>query len=365
MHCVHVLIKKKDVLEDLLLSDKVPYLNIFPKTRGGSKISMAKTILTRNFKLMKYCLKQKPNLLIGTSVENSHIGKLLGIPSINVNEDDHNVVPLYSQLSYPLSNTILSPTSCVNGRWEHKTIHYEGFHELAYLHPDIFTPNLDIVEKYFNPAKPYFLIRFAKLNAHHDKGIEGISNKMAHDIIKLLEPHGNVYISSEKPLPTELAKYALNVQARDIHHIMAFAALYIGDSQTMAAESAILGTPFFRCNDFVGKIGYLNELEHKYKLGFGIRPKDSQLLFPILSSALKNHVFLSDFGERHESLISEKINLTEFLIWFISNFPKSKSIMMQSPSFQNRFKSKLSYTSTNITPVRLKLSRNYRDRIVI
>ena len=39
----------------------------------------------------------------------------------------------------------------------------------------------------------------------------------------------------------------------------------------MAAEAAVLGTPGIRFNDFVGKLGYLEELEHKYKLTFGIK----------------------------------------------------------------------------------------------
>ena len=55
-----------------------------------------------------------------------------------------------------------------------------------------------------------------------------------------------------------------------MHHVMAFASLYIGDSQTMAAEAGVLGVPFVRFNDFVGRIGYLRELEDVYQLGFGV-----------------------------------------------------------------------------------------------
>lgn len=51
---------------------------------------------------------------------------------------------------------------------------------------------------------------------------------------------------------------------------VAFASLYIGDSQTMAAEAGVLGVPFVRFNDFVGRIRYLRELEDKYRLGFGV-----------------------------------------------------------------------------------------------
>ena len=104
-------------MEDLLDADGIPYRNIFPKTRGNSHFEMGRTIMKRNALLFQHCLRNRPDLLIGTSVENSHIGKVLGIPSINVNEDDHDVVPMYSKFSYPLSHTILAPNPCSTGRF--------------------------------------------------------------------------------------------------------------------------------------------------------------------------------------------------------------------------------------------------------
>lgn len=336
-HEVSVLIKKKDVLEDLLESEGMPYINIFPKTRGASKFEMAKTIMKRNLKLFNYCVKNKPNLLIGTSVENTHIGKLLGIPSINVNEDDHDVVPLYSQISYPLANTILCPVSCSTGKWEHKTIHYQGFHELSYLHPNNFTPRPEIAKQYISLEKPVFLIRFARLNAHHDKGIRGINSKVAHRIIEKLKPYGNIYISFEKGLESDLEKYRINIDPADIHHVMAFTDLYLGDSQTMAAEAGVLGTPFIRYNDFVGKIGYLNELENKYKLGYGISPSEPGDLFSTMNYLLNLPSMKAKFKARRLKMLNDKIDVNQFLIWFIEHFPNSKSIMMQNPSYQYKF----------------------------
>jgi anthranilate/para-aminobenzoate synthase component II len=64
-----------------------------------------------------------------------------------------------------------------------------------------------------------------------------------------------------------------------MHHVMAFASLYIGDSQTMAAEAGVLGIPFIRFNDFVGRISYLDELENKYELGYGIKTNEEEKLF--------------------------------------------------------------------------------------
>ena len=74
-----------------------------------------------------------------------------------------------------------------------------------------------------------------------------------------------------------------------MHHVMAFASLYIGDSQTMAAEAGVLGVPFVRFNDFVGRIGYLRELEDIYHLGFGIHatplPNSDLQLVPYLNNS--------------------------------------------------------------------------------
>jgi predicted glycosyltransferase len=47
--------------------------------------------------------------------------------------------------------------------------------------------------------------------------------------------------------------------------------MYIGDSQTMTAEAAVLGTPAIRFNDFVGELSYLEELEYTFDLTYGIK----------------------------------------------------------------------------------------------
>ena len=118
---------------------------------------------------------------------------------------------------------------------------------------------------------PFFIMRFASLNAHHDSGIKGINTEIAQRLIDILAPHGTIYITSERPLEPQFEQYRIRINPLDMHHVMAFASLYIGDSQTMAAEAGVLGTPFIRFNDFVGRIGYLRELEDVYQLGYGIK----------------------------------------------------------------------------------------------
>jgi len=319
-HDVFILIKKKDILENLLKNDGREYFNILPKGRKDNTLSILMGIVKRDFRLFTFCLKHHPDILMGTSAEIGHVGSILNIPSINFNEDDASVVPKFATISYPWNTLILSPDVCYNGKWEKKSIKYNSYHELAYLHPDNFKASRDIADKYVNTSETFFIIRFAELKAHHDKGISGITNDLAMDIIEILQRHGKVYMTSERELPDYFEKFRLSIDPVDIHHVLSFASLYIGDSQTMAAESGVLGVPFVRYNDFVGKIGYLEDIENKYKLGFGIKPPNSNLLLNkieyLLNLENRNKIFI----DRKNNMLKDKIDFTKFINNFIVTY---------------------------------------------
>ncbi|MEO8398657.1 MAG: hypothetical protein ABI550_02455, partial [Ignavibacteriaceae bacterium] len=221
-----IVIKRKDVLEDLLKSAGLNYYNVFPKERKDDKFSIALSLLRRDKEVFKIALKEKPNLMIGTSPEITHVGKLLRVPSIVVNEDDADQVKFFAYFSYPFADTIFVPSSCRVGRWKDKTVFYEGYHELAYLHPHYFTPDKLKIKELFKDEKPFFIIRFAKLTAHHDEGKTGITFSSALKIIETLSSRGNLFITSERELEPEFEKYRIKLHPSLIHHALAFADLY-------------------------------------------------------------------------------------------------------------------------------------------
>lgn len=338
-HQTYILIKKKDVLEDLLKESGFEYSNILPQGRKDNRFSIFIGQLKQNFRLFNFCLFKNLDILVGTSVSISHVGKILKIPSVIVNEDDSDAVPLFAKLAYPWASSILAPKVCdVGEKWIGKTIFYEGYHELAYLHPNNFTPQKSIVEKYFSVSERYFIIRFAKLGAHHDDGVSGITDEIALKLIKILKPFGNVFITSERRLIKDLDMYRVNISPSDIHHVMAFSSLYIGDSQTMAAESGVLGIPFIRFNDFVGRISYLEELELKYKLGYGINTNKVDLLYKTLNSLLNEKNRSTIFQLRRHEMLSDKLDLSAFMTWFIENYPNSINKLKITPEYQLKFK---------------------------
>lgn len=310
-HQVLLVAREKDVLFKLL--ENSPFEIIFlPPRKPGGTLKMVMSILNREKAMFSICRKFKPDLLAGTDLVITHIGKLLQIPSIIINEDDAVEIPLMAKLAFPFATAILAPNCCDQSPYEHKKIGYNGYHELAYLHPDYFTPDKSLFKNLINTEEPYFILRFAQLSAHHDKGKQGISDKLAQQIIALLSEKGKVYITSERPLSQDLEKYRVQVHPSLMHHVMAFAEMYIGDSQTMAAEAAVLGVPSIRYNDFVGRLGYLEELQHKFELTIGIPTTKKDELIKTITFLLSQPELKLQWQRKRLKMINETTDVVKF-----------------------------------------------------
>ena len=71
-------------------------------------------------------------------------------------------------------------------------------------------------------------------------------------------------ITSEAALPPDLEAYRAPVPVEDIHHVLAFARLLVGESATMASECAVLGVPAVYVSP-LGR-GYTDDEEQRYGL---------------------------------------------------------------------------------------------------
>jgi predicted glycosyltransferase len=339
-HETLIVTKTKDVLGDLLKEDNIPFRNILEKEKKSSGkyrllFHSIKGLLIRDLKLSGIVLKNRPDIMIGTDWSIAHVGKFFGIPSVLVNEDDTQATP-ENKYFYPFASTLLLPDCCDRGLWGKKRVTYNSYHELAYLHPNKFKPDDTVVLK-FNPSfSPFAIVRMVKLTASHDINKKGLNKRLLDEIITKLSKKYKVFICSEKQLEEEYKQYQLTINPIEIHHALFYASIFIGDSQTMSAEAGVLGTPFIRYNDFVGKIGYLNELENKYNLGFGYTTDKYKDMLEKIDDFVTNKID-SDWDIKRKKMLSEKIDLTDFMVWFIENYPASINIARNNPEFLDRF----------------------------
>ena len=314
-HEVHVSYNDKDVLRDLVENSKleVSWHDLATGESTRSKYSFIWHFIQKEYQFFKLARRLRPGVLVGTPIIVAHSGFLLSIPSVIVNEDDFKVVSGSTRIGYPFADKILAPESCNHWKWGGKTVHYDGYHELAYLHPKYFTADKSIASRYVDVERPYVVVRLSALMAHHDVGKRGISDELIKQLRDCIGDNVKMIINSEKSaLPDKWQEHAVSVHPSHMHHVLHYASLYIGDSQTMAAEAAVLGTPSVRYNDFVGRLGYLNELEVRYGLTVGINMGEETLLLDTVKTILRE-VNREEWRERASRMIAEKVDVVDFI----------------------------------------------------
>ncbi|NQT77495.1 MAG: DUF354 domain-containing protein [Bacteroidetes bacterium] len=337
-HDTIILIKTKDVLEELVKNDGFEYKNILPRVRGKSKLSIAFSLLKRNLKILLIVLQQRPDILIGGDPSISQVGWLLRKKRFTLTEDDYAIIKPLARLTFPFAQTIVTPMVNNVGKWEYKKTGYNGYMKLAYLHPNIFTPDKNILTHYGISGK-YALIRLARLTAHHDFGIKGLNTRLLDQSIAVFKNQGiQVFISSEDTIDDKYKDIKLKIKPADMHHILAHSCIFISDSQSMSVEASLLGVPSIRYSSFVGKISVLEELEHVYGLTFGISEGKEAMLIKKLREILDENELFAKFQKRRKKMLAEKIDVTAFMVWFIENYPKSTRIMKENPDYQYNFK---------------------------
>lgn len=301
--------RDKDVLLDLMRADGEEPVALTTARKG--LFNLMGELIKYDFALAKTVRKYKPMALLGNTVSIAHVGRLLGVPAIVINDDDASANPQYPKLAYPFAKRIVT-LECMNEDYGAKHTTFPGIFELAYLHPDVFTPDPGIkAELGMAPDERLFLIRTVALNASHDVGAKGLPGDLLRTAIAMMEKHGRVFISSEGSRTDELSRYTLPLPPARMHHVLAATDVLLCDSQTMASEAAVLGTASLRVNSFVGKLAYLEMLEHRFGLTHGVLPGNSEQVVRLLEGMLVNRSLKQDYQARREKMLKELVSPTE------------------------------------------------------
>lgn len=310
---------------------------VLPKKADGLVGKVFKQ-LYYDITLLRLCIREKIDIAIGTSVSVAHVSKISHVKSILFDDDDDDVQPLVTRYVNPFADALLSPDALKGKRKRQDTIYYPGYHELAYLHPRRFVPDAGVLaEAGLSKSEPFFIMRFNVFKAHHDVGIKGLTIEQKLRLIELLEPHGKIFITTERDIEPELRQYQLKISPEKIHSLMAFATMFLGDSQTMTSEATLLGTPAIKCNSLAGRLSVPNQIE-RYGLCFSFSPQNFDKMFAKVKSLLSISGLKAEWQIKRNKMLEGKIDVTSFWCWFIQNYPESTTFLKQNPDYQDRFK---------------------------
>jgi len=242
------------------------------------------------------------------------------------------------RLYRPFTEAILT------GEYSHPTMgvkeyKYSGYQELLYLHPHYFEPDPGIRDLLgVPPGESYIILRFVSWQASHDFGHKGINLDSKREAVRRFSRYSRVFISSEATLPAEFEPFRYRLAPETMHHAMAFASLVYGESSTMASEACMLGIPAIFLNNSGTFLTTDEEKTFGMVFNFTESEEDQRRSIEKGVELLSTPGIREEWQKKREKMLSEKIDVTAFLVWFIENWPESRRIMKENPGWQMGFK---------------------------
>jgi hypothetical protein len=307
-HKILVTSRDKEMTNYLLDAYNINHISI--SSIGNNYISLGKELIIRTLRFLKLAKKFDPDILIGFNGPTiAPVGKLIRTPSIVFYDTEH--AKITNSWVYPMATKIITPDSYEDDLGK-KHIKFNGFCELAYLHPDYYKPDRKIID-FLNIEKneKYVLIRFVSWQAVHDAGKERMSIQEKKKLVDLLSKKYKVFISSESSLPFDLIKYKLDIPFEKIHDVLYFSELYVGDGASMASEAALLGIPTIYTSSL--SLGYLNKLEKEYGLVFNI-PNPKKAIDKADEFLQKRKGLKQQWQYKRNKMLKKNIDVTKFMV---------------------------------------------------
>lgn len=335
-HEVKITARDKEI--SLYLLNKYGFEYICTSENKSSILGKGTSLIKNDYIIYKEAKKFNPDILISFFLPfAAHVGKILNKPVLGFTDTENAI--LNRVLTEKFTNIVVTPLCYTHKFPENKHIRFNGYFELAYLHPNYFTPDISVLKLLGIRKNEIFVImRFVSWGATHDIGHSGINLDMKRKAVKEFSKYAKVFITSEKELSPDLKPYQIKIPPEKMHDALAYATLLYGESATMASECAVLGTPAIYL-DNAGR-GYTDEQEKKYGLVFNFTEsmEDQELSIGKAVELLKIPDIKREWRKKRDKMLSEKIDVTTFMVWFIENYPKSVRIMKEAPDYQYRFK---------------------------
>jgi predicted glycosyltransferase len=317
-HTLALASREKDITLDLLDALGFTHSPLSVAPPGNSLFAFSSEMLIHCARLYRLARRFRPDVMLqiaGTFI--APVSQLIGRPAIGFYDTEFARVS--NAISYPLLAFICTPR-CYKGEIGKNHVRYDGYHELAYLHPNKFNPDRDELHRHgLRETDKFFIVRFVGWHAMHDRRENGFSVESKRRLIRSLSASGRVFVTSESALPAELEQFRSQVPAHRLHHLMAYASLVVGESATMASEAAVLGVPAI----FVATTGrgYTDEQEHRYGLVRNFTPDQQNECLDYARALAQTPIseIRSRFGEKRRTLLRDCVDTTDWLVDFVEN----------------------------------------------
>ncbi len=265
-------------------------------------------LLRYDLAMVRAGLRFKPHLIVGHgTIYGAHAAPFLRAKCLAI-EDTGNMEQV--RLWRPFTDAILTP-QVLDKDLGPKQVRYNSYKELAYLHPEFFTPDPAILGWLgVAPGEPYAIIRFVSWNATHDVGLKGLGREEKVEMVRSLARRMRVFITAERAVTEDLQPFCMRIPPDRFHHALSYASIVVTEGTTTGTEAGVLGVPVVFVSTF--KDPNLREME-----GFGLVRNT-----PVAEDAYRavEEMLAVDrqvFRDRAATFVASKENATRFYHRFI------------------------------------------------
>ncbi len=304
-HEVSIVVRDSEVATDLLDAYGFEY-RVLAGSASGLRLLASQAVYEA--KMLGHARRFEPDVMtaIGGSAV-SHVAQAIGAKSILFTDTEH--ATLTNRLMAPFADEIWTP-ECFHVDFGTKHVRYPGYHELAYLHPNRFELDPSVIEIAGIDDK-YVVLRLVSWDASHDAGAGGIDD--VGDVVERLEATGaRVLITAEGDVPPRVRDRQVSVEPHRMHDLLAGASLFLGEGATMAAESAVLGTPAVYVNTL--RMGYTDELEARYSLLYNCQGSFRHHNALETAESILSGEEIHDWAGARERLLADKVDTTNVIL---------------------------------------------------
>lgn len=291
-------------------------------------------------KMTLWCIRKsfsfKPDMYIGFGSSACAITSwVFHKPSILLDDTEHNV--MNHRVYKPFASTVLTPfyfNKDLQGLGiNNRQIKFNAYVEQLYLNSAHYKKEFQVLDELNIKPKEYVIVRYIAYDAHHDLDAHPLSEEAKKRLVAELAKRYRVFISLENNLKDPFYdRYALHISPEKMHDLMASAKFLITEGATMASEAFVLGVPYLYLNPLrCGNIDY--QCNHYSERCY--QTTDAEKAVDIIYRMMDESVDSEAVRAKVEKI---SINPTEYLCWFVENYPESRTVMKETPDYQYNYR---------------------------
>jgi len=311
--------RDRDVMRQLLTAyDWIPS-QIVSSTRRSNRFPL-REMLARQAAVASAIRDFRPTLVLSLMGSYTQAARLFGVPNIIFTDSEFQ--SFNHRIAHPFATRIYTPR-CFWKELGPKQHRYDGYHELAFLHPRRFEARRDVLERlqvnrtadspgtseHPGPGE-YAVIRTSAWNTLHDIGESGLGTSFEALMAAVLERYSVYLVPEGGQLEPRWARHRLSVPPHEYHDVLAFAGLVITEGASTASEAACLGVPAVYVN--TTRRGYLEDQEERYELVHNFT--DPALAMHKVRQLLSEPPRPDVLARARERLVADHLDVTDYVV---------------------------------------------------